>query len=384
MAVYLDHNASTPLDARVLEAMLPYLRDCYGNASSAHVQGRAARAAVERAREQLAALINADPADIIFTGGGTEANNLALHGVLNKFTPSRLAISGIEHASVRGPAAALAQRGWQVDNVGVDEQGRVTPDALRAALHPGTRLVSVMLANNETGVLQDMRALGALTRRAGVPLHSDAAQALGKIPVDFRANGAQLMSLSAHKLGGPKGVGALVADKSVPLEPLLHGGGHERGRRAGTENVAAIVGFGAAAEYARAELDARRAHWLALRDHLEQRLRVLPGVVIFGGEAERLPNTVLVSVPRFAGATLVEHLDRAGVMVSSGSACAAGNLAPSHVLQAMNVAPELLRNVVRVSFGLSTTRADVDSFLAALQQLIDRFVPWRADSALPV
>ncbi|MEO5703242.1 MAG: cysteine desulfurase family protein, partial [Gammaproteobacteria bacterium] len=355
MSIYLDHNSTTPLDEHVLETMLPFLRSQYGNPSSTHQLGRAARRAVETAREQVAALVNAASDQIIFTSGGTEANNLALKGVLTNLPCGRLAVSAIEHASLRGPAAALMRQGYSVDTMAVDAQGSISLDAVRRALCPETRLVSVMLANNETGVIQDLPGVVALVRETKALMHTDAVQALGKLRIDFAASGAHLMSLSAHKIYGPKGIGALVADTRAVLAPLLHGGGHEHGRRAGTENVAAIVGFGAAAVLAQQELDTRREHWRELCHYLEQGLRRLPGAVIFSEAAQRLPNTVLVSLPEFAGETLLMNLDQVGIMVSTASACTSGSLVPSHVLLAMDVAPRLLRNVLRISLGKAST-----------------------------
>lgn len=378
MAVYLDHNATTPLDERVLEAMLPFLRNAYGNPASAHSVGRAARDAVECARAQVAELVNAHADQVIFTSGGTEANNLALQGVAASRPSGRIALSAVEHASVCAPALALAKHGWQLDTVGVDAQGRVELAALRAALHADTRLVSVLMANNETGVLQDIAALSRVVRRTQALIHTDAVQALGKVPVDFAASGVHVMSLSAHKLYGPQGVGALLVDDTVELQPLLHGGGHERGRRAGTHNVAAIVGFGAAAALARAELAARQRHLQTLRAYLEAQLHTLPDAVILAAQAERLPNTVLVSFPRFTGVTLPAALDQAGIILSSGAACASGSLAPSHVLVAMGVPGELLRNVLRISLGKDSTRAHVDSCIGAISALLQRHPAWVA------
>lgn len=375
--VYLDHNATTPLDARVLEAMLPYLTRHCGNPSSAHRLGRAARQAINTAREQVAALVNARPEQVIFTGGGTEANHLALLGALQGQPPARLSISAVEHASLRGAAGFLAGRGWQVDSIPVDEQCRVV--AGRLELHPDTRLVSVMWANNETGALQDIRAVAKQARRHGALFHTDAAQAAGKAAVDFAASGAHLMTLSAHKLYGPKGVGALLVERTSLLKPLLQGGGQEKGLRAGTENVAGIVGFGAAAELARVELNERAARWRALRDRLESGLRAL-GVTIFAAHAERLPNTVQFSVPRFAGETLLEKLDQSGFALSGGSACSSGRMAPSHVLQAMGVAREHMRSVLRVSLGLGNSETEIDAFVGVLTQLTRAQRSWQAQS----
>ncbi len=402
MAVYLDHNATTPLDLRVLEAMLPYLRDHHGNASSVHAYGRVARNAIDQAREQVAVLVNAQSSQVVFTGCGTEANNLALKGVAARLAAGRIAVSAVEHASLFGPARALERQGWIIDTVAVDDQCRVSMASLSEVLSHTPRIVSVMMANNETGTIQDIPAISAQARRVGAIMHTDAVQAAGKIPVDFPASGAHLMSLSAHKLYGPKGVGALIVDKSLELEPLLHGGGHEMGRRGGTENVAGIVGFGAAAELALNELAARSTHLYKLRDLLETGLRELSGVVIFAAQgcasamggrsrhpasrdtsasmhvagragmaAERLPNTVLIGVPGIDGESLLMNLDRKGIAVSSGSACASGSGEPSHVLLAMGVDPDLARRVIRVSLGQGNTPEDVLRFTAVLREQID-------------
>ncbi len=379
MAVYLDHNATTPLDPRVLEAMLPYLRGHHGNASSVHAYGRVARNAIDQAREQVAALVNAQSSQVVFTGCGTEANNLALKGVAARLVAGRIAVSAVEHASLLGPAHALERQGWIIDAIAVDDQCRVSmaslsevlEDASSEVIKASPRIVSVMMANNETGVIQDIPAISAQARRVGAIMHTDAVQAAGKIPVDFPASGAHLMSLSAHKLYGPKGVGALIVDKSLELEPLLHGGGHEMGRRGGTENVAGIVGFGAAAELALNELAARSAHLYRLRDLLEAGLRELPGVVIFAERAARLPNTVLIGVPGIDGEALLMNLDRKGIAVSSGSACASGSGEPSHVLLAMGVDPGLARRVIRVSLGQGNTPENVLRFVAVLREQID-------------
>lgn len=376
MPVYLDHNATTPLAEGVLDAMLPYLRDQYGNASSAHSLGRAARAAVEQARERVARLVNAQPQQIIFTGSGTEANNLALKGIVAQYETGRLLISAVEHASVRSPAQAMAEQGWGVDTLPTDSEGRVTSAAVQEHLHPNTRLVSIMLANNETGVLQDIAALSKAIKKAGIVFHTDATQAAGKIKVDFAALGVQLMSLSAHKLYGPKGVGALVVADGVELQPLIHGGG--KTLRGGSENVAAIVGFGAAAELASKELQQRAEQLLTLRGYLEQRLHEIPSLVIFAEHAERLPNTVLCSIPEFSGETLIENLDHKGICVSSGSACTSGSFQPSHVLTAMGVERRLQQNVLRISLGIGNTRDDIDYLITSLQELIIRFKPWAA------
>lgn len=365
--VYADHNATTPLDERVLEAMLPYLKGRFGNPSSVHTIGREARTALEVAREQVAQLINAHPSQVIFTSGGTEANNSALKGSAHRLVQGRIAISAVEHASVAAPAAALGRFGWQIDAIDVDGNGVCGSDALNKALQADTRLVSVMWANNETGTVQPVDVLAAQCREHGILFHTDAVQAVGKLVVDFAASGVHLMSLSAHKLYGPKGVGALIVDKALDMEPLLHGGGQERGRRGGTENVAAIVGFGRSAELAYVELEARRRHFIQLRGRLEERLaRDLPQAVIFAKEADRLPNTVFLAVPGLEGQTLIMALDQQGIAVSSGSACGSEHTEPSAVLKAMGVDNDLALGAIRISLGKDNTEGDIDVLAGCL------------------
>ncbi len=367
MAVYLDNNATTPMDERVVAAMVPYLRDHFGNASSVHGRGRLARQAVETAREQVAQLVKAHPSQVIFTSGGTEANNLAL----NLPGGAGLALSRVEHASVTEPARRWQRLGHPVEWIEVDEQGRVNPASLEMALAKRPRLVSIMLANNETGVIQDIPALSAQALKAGAMFHTDAVQAVGKIDVDFGALGVQMLSLSAHKIYGPKGAGALVVDPVVEIEPLLLGGGQERGRRSGTENVAAIVGFGAAAELAMSEQRLRNSQLVALRDYLEAALASLTEVVVFAQEAARLPNTVFMAIPGIEGEALLMALDRAGVEVSSGSACDSRKSSVSHVLQAMGVADDLARCAIRVSLGKENSKEDIDRLMVVLKQQIE-------------
>jgi len=370
MAVYLDHNATTALDERVLQAMLPYLREEYGNPSSLHQPGRRARAALDTAREQVAALVNAHPSQVVFTSGGTEANNLALKGVAARRAPGLLALSAAEHASVMGPAQALAlaRQGWQLEQVALDASGQLDADSLQNVLDSRPALLALMMANNETGVLFDVASVAAAIREAGTVLLVDAVQAVGKLPVDFAASGAHLMSLSAHKIYGPKGVGALIVDKALDVEPLLHGGGQEKGRRAGTENVAAITGFGKAAELALAELQQRRTHMRELQRHLEQRLRAeIAKIVLFGAEAERLPNTTYFAIPGIDGETLLGTLDQAGMAVASGSACGSGDVDPSHVLLAMGVDRTLASAAIRASLGKDTRREEIDAFVDRLK-----------------
>lgn len=380
--VYADHNATTALDERVLESMLPWLKGGYGNPSSVYAKGREARSALDMAREQVALLAGSHPSQVIFTSGGTEANNSALKGVAFRLPQGRIATSAVEHASVAAPAAALRRFGWQHDAVVVDEHGVCTVDALEQSLLADTRLVSVMWANNETGTVQPVDALAARCRERGVLFHTDAVQAAGKLPVDFAASGAHLMSLSAHKLYGPKGVGALIYDKAVDMEPLLHGGGQEKGRRGGTENLAAIVGFGRAAELAHVELETRRRHLLDLRGRLEAQLvRDLPQAVIFAEKAERLPNTVFLAVPGLEGQTLIMALDQQGIAVSSGSACGSEHTEPSAVLKAMGVESDLALGAIRISLGKDNTEADIDVLAGCLVSQVKQLQRLAASTA---
>ena len=371
MKLYLDYNASTPLDARVLDAMTECLSGMAGNPSSTHQFGRAARARLDTAREQVAALVGAHVSQVLFTSGGTEANNLALHAVSWGRRPGRLAVSSIEHASVLEPARALTAQGWQLDLIEVDDLCRVTPGAMIEKLYQDTRLVSVMAANNETGVIQDIAGLAEKARSVGAVFHSDAIQTAGKMALDFEASGVQLLTLSAHKIYGPKGVGALIVDKSLQLAPQMHGGGQEKGFRAGTENVAGIVGFGVAAELAKTQLAERAAHTRRLRDRLETGLARYPEISVFAEHAERLPNTVQLAIAGIDGETLLMQLDRAGMAVSSGSACSSGKTEPSHVLMAMGVDAELARGAIRISLGSDTGEADIELLLAALGQQVE-------------
>ncbi|OOZ42185.1 cysteine desulfurase [Solemya pervernicosa gill symbiont] len=372
MTLYLDHNATTPLDERVLEAMLPYLRGSCGNPSSRHLQGRLARSAIDQAREQVAALVNAHPGQVIFTSGGTEANNLAFKGMAERCSPGRIAVSAVEHPSVLEPAERLARHDWQIDSIGVDSDGRLRLEALERLLHQADlKLISIMLANNETGTIQDLNSIKETMAECGALLHSDAVQAVGKMEVDFRRLGVDLMTLSSHKIYGPKGAGALIADRSVGLEAQMDGGGQERGLRAGTENVAAIVGFGRAAELALSELQANSTHMLELRNYLESKLAEMSGVVCFAQQAERLPNTLFMSVAGVDGEMLLMQMDRHDTAISSGSACASGKTEPSHVLVAMGVDKGLARGAVRISLGKNSSREDVDSFCRLLAKVTD-------------
>jgi cysteine desulfurase len=373
MPVYLDHNSTTPLDERVLASMLPYMQELYGNASSQHRYGRLTSGAVERAREQVAALVGAKPNQVVFTGGGTEANNLALRALCGRKPGGHLAISSIEHASLREPAFALREEGWSVDEIPVTRDGVIDSVALPAAMHSDTRVVSVMLANNETGAIQPLAEISAIAHKRNVPVHTDASQAAGKLPVDLVKLGADLMTLSAHKFGGPQGAGALIVNRALSLQPLLYGGGHEQGLRAGTHNVAAIVGFGTAAELAHHELEARIRHMRQIRNLIQDELLKNPEISVFADKVERLSNTLQFGVYGCHGETLLLELDRKGFAVSSGSACHSDAHEPSHVLLAMQVEPELALSAIRVSVGMSTQDEDAIKFVAALNTILAQF-----------
>jgi len=371
MALYLDNNATTAMDPVVLETMLPYMQDIYGNPSSVHRFGRLTRDALEQARVQLANLLGAQPGQVVFTSGGTEANNLAIKGFLASQTPARLAVSAIEHASLLEAARSMNHAGWILDEIAVDDNGRVTESLLSQALYDNTALVSVMLANNETGVIQDVERLCSIVQKYNAVFHTDASQAAGKIAVNFAELGVNMMTLSSHKIYGPQGVGALIVDRSIELLPMQLGGGQERGLRSGTENIAGIVGFGMAAELAAKSLAERAKNQTALRDDLVRALSELPQVALFSTEVERLPNTVLFSVVGFDGETLLMQLDRKGIAVSSGSACHSGQSEPSHVLTAMGVDSRVAKNSIRVSFGKDNQAEDVATFMEALNNIIN-------------
>lgn len=370
---YFDHNATTRVDDAVMAAMLPYFQQEFGNASSRHAYGMTARHAIDKAREQVAAVVGVQPVQVIFTGGGSEANNLFIRGAADSLKAGHIAISAIEHPCVLKPAQALAQRTaerWTVQHLAVNQSGQVDSAAARNAMAvQKPALVSVMLANNETGVIQDVATIADIARAHGAYVHTDAVQGVGKIPVDFASLNVHAMTVSAHKIYGPKGVAALIIDKHLLLKPLIYGGGHESGLRSGTENVAAIVGFGAACELAAAHIAVTAQHVARLRDHLEQGL-VAMGAVIFGAGAERIPNTCYFAIPDVEGDTLVVKLDKAGFAVASGAACSSVNPGQSHVLEAMQVDPLLARCAVRVSFGYSNTLTQVEEFLETTQKIV--------------
>ncbi|KAF7598763.1 MAG: cysteine desulfurase [Candidatus Dactylopiibacterium carminicum] len=368
--IYLDHNATTPLDERVLEVMLPWLRGRPGNASSRYEYGRAARDAIDRARQQVAASVNAHATEVVFVSGGSEANNTFVKGAAACLPAGAIATGAGEHPCVRKPAAQLRSQGWRTLELTLDTHGSVDLAHAEALIErESPSLVSVMLANNESGAVNDVAALARIARRAGAWLHTDAVQGLGKMRLDFRALGVHAMSLSAHKIHGPLGAGALILDKRVELSPLVAGGGQERGLRAGTENVAAIVGFGKACELATEELDGRIERMQAARQRLETALGAL-GAEIFAVKALRLPNTSFFAFGGIEGETLVGRLDRAGFALASGAACSSADPEPSRTLLAMGVEPSLARCAVRASVGHGTTLAEVDGFLRCLQETV--------------
>jgi cysteine desulfurase len=374
--VYMDHNATTPVAPEVLAAIRPWLEESFGNASSIHWAGRAARAAVDGARAQVARLLRAVPSEVVFTSGGTEADNLALLGAVRAARrgaePPHLVVSAIEHPAVLGAAEALEREGAALTKVGVDRSGLVDPDRVEAALRPSTVLVSVMLANNETGALQPVAEIARRVRARGALVHCDAVQGVGRVPVDVRALGVDLLSLSGHKMGAPQGVGALWVRRGVALAPLVRGGGQERGRRPGTENTAGIVGLGAAAELALREQEPLAARLTVLRDRLERELCARIEGLAVNAPGPRVGNTLSLTLSGIEGEAALLNLDLEGIAASSGSACASGTMAPSHVLLAMGLRAEDAQGSLRFSLGRGSTDADVDAVVEALPPIVAR------------
>lgn len=371
--IYLDHNATTTPAPEAVRAMNDSLVRAWGNPSSLHALGQTARAAREAARRAVAALVRAQPANVFFTSGATEATNQLFLGPLLKpgCQPRHLIVSAIEHPCVLEPARALESLGWAVTRVGVDAEGRVDPQAVAAAFRPDTALISVMLANNDTGVLQPVREIAALARPRKIRVHTDAVQAAGRIPVDFGALGVDFLTLSAHKFYGPKGVGALVAREPAALAPLLVGGSQERALRAGTENLPGIVGFGAAAELAARELEGNAARIAALRDRLQAGLlAAFPDARVNGGGAARVPNTLNITFPGLDAVAAVMNLDIAGVAAATTSACSTASQQPPYVLTAMGLAPEEARASLRLSLGRGNTEEEVDRVIVIMTELI--------------
>jgi len=373
--IYFDHNATTPLAPEVLAAMMPYLTEEYGNASSIHSYGQNAREAVEQARSSVAALLGARAAEIMFTSGGTESGNHAIFGAVAA-APGKskhVITSAIEHVAVLDPCRALASSGIDLTILPVDRDGLVNPEDVRRAIRPETVLITIMLANNETGTIEPIEEIAKIAAEKGIVFHSDAVQAAGKIPIAVDMLGANLLSISAHKLNGPKGAGALYIRKGTHIAPLMYGGHSERDRRPGTEDVAAIAGMGKAAELALANMSNESQRTRALRDRLEQGLldRV-PQSWVNGARAPRVPNTCNMTFPFIEGEAMVIALDLKGIACSTGAACSSGAVEPSHVLTALGLAPEDARATLRLSLGRQTTQEEIDFALETIPQVIER------------
>jgi cysteine desulfurase len=369
--IYLDYNATTPLLPEVVDAMLPYLQEHFGNPSSRHLYGRRAHEAIQRARSEVAALVNSHAEEIIFTSGGTEANNLAIRGTTAHTSRRRLVTSIIEHPATARPVTWLERLGWDIVRVGVDAGGRAQIHELDVAITSATALVTIMHSNNETGVLQPLREAVHFARRAGASIHTDAAQSVGKVPIDVRAMDVDLLSIAGHKLYGPKGVGALFVRRGTALEPLTLGAGHERGLRPGTENVASIVGLGAACAMAQHDLNEQGARVRALRDRLwDQLAQAIPHLALNGHLENRLPNTLNVRFPQVSGEALLAASPQ--IAASTGSACHDGDESASAVLLAMGIPARAALGSVRLTLGRATTESAVDRAATALARA------WRA------
>jgi cysteine desulfurase len=376
MRIYLDHNATTPPDPLVADRMAQALKDVWGNASSVHHFGQQAKAALDEARASVASLLSADASEIVFTAGGTEADNIAIRGAAEAMEPAgrkHLITCGIEHEAVLNTMKMMAKRGWKVTVLPIDTSGIVAVDRLREAITDDTALVSIMHANNEIGTVQPIAELAAVARERGALFHTDAVQSAGKLPIDVRALGVDLLSIAAHKFYGPKGAGALWIKRGVRMLPVMTGGRQERNRRAGTENVPALVGLGVAAEIARRKIDTEGPRLAALRDRLEAAiLSSVPGTDRNGAAAPRVPNTTNISVERVEAESLLIGLDLAGIAVSSGSACSSGTLEPSHVLKAMGYPHARTLGSIRFSLGTSNTDVDIDRVIAVLPPLVQK------------
>ena len=376
MRVYLDHNATTPLDPTVADRVAQAMRDVWGNASSVHHFGQQAKGALDLARGSVAALIGGDASEIVFTAGGTESDNLAIRGAAEALEPSgrkHLVTSAIEHEAVLNTMKALARRGWRVTIVPVDASGIVSIDRMREAITDDTALVSVMHANNEIGTIQPIAEIAAAAHERGALLHTDAVQSAGKIPIDVRALGVDMLTIAGHKLYGPKGTGALWMKRGVRLVSPITGGKQERSRRAGTENVPALVGLGVAAELAQQKMAAEAPRLSALRDRLEAGvLSKVSNTERNGAAAPRVPNTTNISIDRVEAESLLIGLDLAGIAVSSGSACSSGSLEPSHVLKAMGLPHPRTLGSIRFSLGTANTQADVDRVIEALPPIVEK------------
>jgi len=370
--VYLDNNATSPLLPEVFAAMQPYFLEKFGNASSIHQQGQQARAAVERAREHVADLLNCRPAEVVFTSGGTESDNFALFGLMGP--GAHLITSTIEHHAILNACKRLEEIGCEVTYLPVDGLGLIDPDDVRRAIKPTTKLISVIYANNETGVLQDVNAIGTIAAEADVFFHTDAVQACGKVPIDVKQIRCDLLSLTAHKMHGPIGTGALYVKKGTVLQPMIYGGRHERSRRAGTENLPGIVGLGKAAEIAAAGFaDGSVARIAALRDRMQSSIvSAVDQTPVNGGGAPRVPNTTNIVFECLEGEAMVIALDLKGLSVSTGAACSSGAIEPSHVLTAMGLSPDRARASIRFSLGKQNTAEDIDFAMQLVPETVSR------------
>jgi cysteine desulfurase len=376
MRVYFDYNATTPLAAEVLDAVVAATRDRFGNASSVHYFGQQAKAVLDDARSAVATLVHADPSEVVFTSGGTESDNFAIRGAADALEPAgrrHLVACAIEHEAVLNTLKALGRRGWRTSLVPVDQTGIVSPDRVGDLLADDTALVSVMHANNEIGTIQPIAEIARLAHERGALVHTDAVQSVGKVPVDVRALGVDLLSLSAHKFNGPKGAGVLWVRRGTRVQPILTGGKHERNRRAGTENVPAIAGLGVAARLAVDKLATEGTRLGALRDRLEAGiLGSVPGTAVNGTPSTRVPNTSNISFDRVEAESLLIALDLEGIAVSTGSACSSGTLEPSHVLRAMGFPAHRTQNSLRFSLGLFSTEEEVDRVVEVLPRLVEK------------
>lgn len=376
MRVYFDYNATTPPSPEVVDRVASATRDVFGNASSVHHFGQQAKAALDDARSAVASLIKADPSEVVFTAGGTESDNFAIRGAADAAEASgrrHLVASAIEHEAVLNTLKALAKKGWRTTLVPVDQSGVVSPDRVREAMSDDTVLVSVMHANNEIGTIQPIAEIAAIAHERGALMHTDAVQTAGKIAIDVRALGIDLLSLSAHKFNGPKGAGVLYIKRGTRMQPILTGGKHERNRRAGTENTPAIAGMGVAALQAARKLEAEAVRLTPLRDRLEAGiLAAVSGTVVNAGASPRVPNTTNISFERVEAESLLIALDLEGIAVSTGSACSSGTLEPSHVLKAMGFPAHRTQNSLRFSLGLFSTEEEVERVIAALPRLVEK------------
>jgi cysteine desulfurase len=376
MRVYFDYNATTPLPPEVVDSVLAATRELFGNASSVHHFGQRAKAVLDETRSAVAALIHGDPSEIVYTSGGTEADNFAIRGAAEALEATgrrHLVASAIEHEAVLNTLKALSRRGWRTTLIPVDHTGIVDPDRARHVITDDTALVSVMHANNEIGTIQPISALAMIAHEHGALMHTDAVQSVGKIPVDARALGVDLLSLSAHKFNGPKGAGALWIKRGTRMQPILTGGKHERNRRAGTENVPAIAGMGVAASIAAGKLESEGRRVGGLRDRLERAILAnVPGTAVNGAPTPRVPNTTNISFDHVEAESLLIALDLEGIAVSTGSACSSGTLEPSHVLRAMGLSSHRTQNSLRFSLGMFSTDEEVDQVIRVLPAIVEK------------